>query len=160
MAAIGPATAAALRQRSITPDLLPEEYTAEGVLDAFDRAGPILGQRFLLARADIARKTLAEGLQQRGAQVDEIAAYRTVPVQHGPLPPPADIITFTSSSTVQGYVNCLAGRPPAEVLQDSQVVCIGPITAATARALGLPVTAVAEKFTIGGVLETLREVQR
>lgn len=159
IAAIGPATAAALKQRSITPDLVPEEYTAEGVLAAFDRAGPILGQRFLLARADIARKTLAEGLQQRGAQVDEIAAYRTVPVEHGPLPPPADIVTFTSSSTVQGYVNCLAGRSPAEVLQNSQVVCIGPITAATARELGLPVTAVAEEFTIGGVLETLREVQ-
>jgi len=159
IAAIGPATAAALRQRSITPDLVPAEYTAEGVLDAFDRAGPVSGQRFLLARADIARKTLAEGLQQRGAQVDEIAAYRTMPVQHGPLPPPADIVTFTSSSTVQGYVNCLAGRSPAEILQDSQVICIGPITAATARELGLPVTAVAEKFTIGGVLETLREVQ-
>ena len=167
IAAIGPATAAVLRQRSITPDLVPEEYTAEGILDAFDRAGPdtgpisspISGQRFLLARADIARKTLAEGLQQRGAQVDEIAAYRTVPVQHGPLPPPTDIVTFTSSSTVQGYVNCLAGRSPAEILQDSQVICIGPITAATARELGLPVTAVAEKFTIEGVLETLREVQ-
>lgn len=116
------------------------------------------GQRFLLARADIARKTLAEGLVARGARVDEIPAYRTVPIQNGSLPPAADIITFTSSSTVQGYVNCLGGRVPSDVLRDSRVVCIGPITAATAEALEVPVNAVAETYTIEGMLETLKEV--
>lgn len=160
IAAIGPATTAALQQRSITPNLVPEIYTAEGVLEAFDQFGPVAGQRFLLARADIARKALAQGLIERGALVDEIAAYRTVPVQTGPPPPPADIVTFTSSSTVQGYVNCLAGRSPAEVLADNWVVCIGPITAATAAELGVPVSAVAEKYTIDGILKTLKEVYR
>ncbi len=158
IAAIGPATAAALQQRSITPDLTPEIYTAEGVLEAFDQTEPVVGRRFLLPRADIARKTLAEGLLQRGAQVDEIVAYRTVPLQNGPPPPQADIVTFTSSSTVQGYVNCLGGRSPADVLQNSQVVCIGPITAATAEKLGAPVSAVAKKHTIEGILETLKEI--
>jgi uroporphyrinogen III methyltransferase/synthase len=156
IAAIGPATATALKERSITPDLVPEVYTAEGVLAAFDRHGPVAGQRFLLARADIARKTLAEGLVERGAVVDEIASYRTVPVKKVTRPPAADIVTFTSSSTVQGYVNCLGGRRPAEALQSSQVVCIGPITAATARELGVPVSAVAEEFTIAGLLEVLK----
>ena len=104
------------------------------------------------------RKTLTEGLIARGAQVDEIPAYRTVPVQNGSLPPAADIITFTSSSTVQGYVNCLGGRAPSVVLRDSWVVCIGPITAATAEALEVPVNAVAETYTIEGMLETLKEV--
>jgi uroporphyrinogen III methyltransferase/synthase len=159
IAAIGPATAEALARRSITPDLVPQEYTAEGVLAAFDRLGAVAGQRFLLARADIARQTLADGLAARGALVDEIPAYRTVPLAGGALPPTADIVTFTSSSTVQGYVNCLGGRPPAAVLQDSQVVCIGPITAATAESLGVPVTAVAETYTIEGVLEKLKEVK-
>jgi uroporphyrinogen-III synthase len=159
--AIGPATAAALKQRSIIPDLVPQVYTAEGILAAFDRLGPVAGQRFLLARADIARRALAKGLAARGAQVDEIAAYRTVPVPHGPMPPAVEIVTFTSSSTVQGFVNCLAGRSPAEVLQHSQVVCIGPITAATAQDLGLPVTAVAEEYTIEGLLAALKSlVQR
>jgi uroporphyrinogen III methyltransferase/synthase len=158
VAAIGPATAAALRQRSITPDLVPDEYTAEGVLAAFDRLGPVAGQRFLLARADIARKTLAAGLVERGAVVDEAPAYRTVPVAGGAPPPAAEIVTFTSSSTVQGYVNCLGGRLPAEALRTTQVVCIGPVTAATARELGVPVSAVAEKYTIDGMLEMLEEV--
>lgn len=158
IAAIGPATAAALHQRSIRPDLVPEVYTAEGILEAFDRLGPVAGRRFLLARADIARRALAKGLVARGAHVDEIAAYRTVPLSHGPVPPAADIITFTSSSTVHGFVNCLAGRSPAEVLQRSQVVCIGPITAATAQELGVPVAAVAEEYTIAGLLTALKSL--
>jgi len=155
IAAIGPATAQALVQRSVTPDLVPQVYTAEGVLEAFDRLGPVAGQRFLLARADIARKTLAEGLVERGAQVDEFAAYRTVPVESGVLPA-ADIVTFTSSSTVQGYVNCLGTRSAKQALQDSRVVCIGPITAGTAQDLGVPVAAVAEEYTIEGLLAALK----
>lgn len=156
VAAIGPATAAALQGYSITPDLMPAEYTAEGVLAEFDRLGPVTGQRFLLARADIARATLAEGLRERGAIVSEIPAYRTVPVEGGPTPPPADVVTFTSSSTVQGYVNCLAGVDPAQALKGSRVVCIGPITAKTARQLGVPVAAVAKEYTIDGLLAVLK----
>lgn len=159
IAAIGPATAEALRERKVEPALVPEVYTAEGILAAFDRLGPIAGQRFLLARADIARKTLAEGLAARGASVEEIAAYRTAPVAGGAVPPAADIVTFTSSSTVQGYVNCLGKVAPAAALKDSLVVCIGPITAATAGALGLPVHAVAETYTIEGILQTLSSLE-
>lgn len=157
LAAIGPATAEALRQRSIRPDLVPKIYTAEGILEAFDRLGPVSGQRFLLARADIARKALTEGLRERGALVEELASYHTVPLTGGSLPPAADIITFTSPSTVQGYINCLGGRPPAEFLQRSRVVCIGPITAAMAQELGVPVSAVAEEYTIPGLLQALRQ---
>jgi uroporphyrinogen-III synthase len=157
LAAIGPATAAALQQRSILADLVPEVYTAEGILAAFDQLDSIAGQRFLLARADIARRALAKGLAARGAQVAEIASYRTVPVAGGSLPPAADVVTFTSSSTVQGYVNCLETRSPEEVLQNSRVVCIGPITATTARELGVPVDAVAEEYTIEGLLEVLKK---
>ncbi len=159
VAAIGPATAGALNRRSIRPNLVPELYTAEGVLAAFGELGSVEGQRFLLARSDLARPTLAEGLAQQGAVVDEIPTYRTVPVESGPFPPAADIVTFTSSSTVQGYVNCLGGRLPAAALQNSRVVCIGPITAATAKELGLPVYATARKYTIEGMLETLEEIQ-
>lgn len=159
VAAIGPATAAALLDRSIQADLIPEVYTAEGVLDAFDDLGSVAGQRFLLARADIARKTLAVGLRARGALVDEFAAYRTVPIEGSQPPPPADIVTFTSSSTVQGYVNSLnlgSGQDVAEAFRATQVVCIGPITAATAEKLGVPVHAVAEEYTIEGLIEALK----
>ncbi len=155
IAVIGPATAAAMRRRSLIPDLLPEVYTAEGVLEAFDRLGSLAGRRFLLARADIARQALTDGLRQRGALVDEIASYRTVPVSGSGLPPAAEIVTFTSSSTVQGYVNCLGGRNAAEFLRHSRVVCIGPITAATAAELGVPVSAIAQEYTIPGLLKAL-----
>ncbi|MEM7345123.1 MAG: uroporphyrinogen-III C-methyltransferase [Chloroflexota bacterium] len=155
IAAIGPATATALQRHSITPDLVPAVYTAEGVLAAFDALGKVDGQRFLLPRADIARKTLVEGLTKRGAIVDEISAYRTVPVLGVHRPPAADIVTFTSPSTVQGYVNCLQGRPPKDALKAVSVVCIGPITAAKAADLGIPVQAVAETYTIEGLTQTL-----
>jgi uroporphyrinogen III methyltransferase/synthase len=157
IAAIGPATAEALWQRSIKPDLIPQHYTAEGILEAFDRLGVLAGQRFLLARADIARKALTDGLRERGVLVDEVASYHTVPLTNGPLPPAADIVTFTSSSTVQGYVNCLGGRSPAEFLQHSWVVCIGPVTAATAKEQGVPVHSIAAEYTIKGLLAALQQ---
>jgi uroporphyrinogen III methyltransferase/synthase len=160
IAAIGPATSAALQEYSISPNLMPDVYTAEGVLAAFDKLGSVAGQRFLLARADIARKALANGLRERGAVVDEIPAYQTVPVKEGMPPADIDIVTFTSSSTVEGYVNCLGTRQPAEALAGSRVVCIGPITAATARELGVPVDGVAQKYTIEGMLELLVELGR
>jgi uroporphyrinogen III methyltransferase/synthase len=160
IATIGPATSAALQEYSITPDIMPDVYTAEGVLAAFDKLGSVAGQKFLLARADIARKALANGLRERGAVVDEIPAYRTVPVKEGTPPVDIDIVTFTSSSTVEGYVNCLGTRQPAEALADSRVVCIGPITATTARELGVPVDGVAQKYTIDGMLELLVELGR
>jgi uroporphyrinogen III methyltransferase/synthase len=156
VAAIGPATATALKKRGIKADLIPDVYTAEGILAAL---GSVAGQRFLLPRADIARKALAEGLAAQGAMVEEIPSYRTVPLKTGTPPPPADIVTFTSSSTVQGYVNCLPGLSPAEALRHSRVVCIGPITAATAEALGVPVTAVAAEYTIPGLLATVKGLQ-
>ncbi len=164
IAAIGPATAAALKQRLIVPDLLPDVYTAEGLLTAFDQIPSITGQRFLLPRADIARKTLPRGLQERGVMVDDLSVYRTVPLEKTapqekvPFPPAVDMITFTSASTVQGYVNCLAGRNPIDVLgtNTTQVVCIGPITAAKAKQLGVPVHITAKKFTIDGLLDSLK----
>ena len=81
-----------------------------------------------------------------------------MPIEGGRTPPAADIVTFTSSSTVQGYVNCLAGRAPAEALADTHVVCIGPITAATAKALDLPVTIVAEEYTLEGLVTALKKI--
>ncbi len=153
LAAIGPKTAAALRQRGAFVHLMPDEYRAEGILELI---GTVQGQRILLPRADIARRELADGLRTRGAFVDEVTAYRTVPVK----PPAAafedlrqgvDVITFTSSSTVRGFVALTAGTGYGDPL----VVCIGPVTADTARGSGLHVDAVAEKYTADGLVEAL-----
>jgi len=147
VAAIGPATATTLRARGVEPDLVPAEYLAEAILEAL---GEVRGLRFLLPRADIAREALVDGLEHRGAVVHEIAAYRTteLSVRRADLGP-VDAVTFSSSSTVRGF---LAGGP---VPDGAKVVCIGPITAQTAREHGLDVAAVAEHYTEDGLIAAL-----
>jgi uroporphyrinogen-III synthase len=122
VAAIGPATAAALANYGVTADLVPDEYIAESVAaalknDALQRGDSLEGKRILLPRAAEARKILVTELQQAGALVDEVAAYSTIPVasddeqghaiwhllQNGQI----DIITFTSSSTVRNFMQWL-----------------------------------------------------
>src|SRR5207244_2091042 len=124
------------------------------------------GKRILLPRADIARAALAVGLRAMGAMVDVLAAYRTVP---GPgarelasvlRARTLDAITFTSSSTVRYMLDGLeqAGISRAEarrLLNELAVVCIGPITAATATEQGLRVDAVAQEYTADGVVAAL-----
>ncbi len=154
VAAIGPVTAQALQQRGVEPALVPGEYVAEAILGAL---GEVRGLRFLLPRADIAREALAAGLKERGALVTEVAAYRTVgAVGPGGVPPDlsgADAVTFTSSSTVRHFLasGAAVGR--------AKVVCIGPVTAATARELGLTVDAMAEEYTEDGLIRALDGVR-
>lgn len=156
--AIGPATAAALTERGIHVDFMPARFVAESILDTI---GHVAGKRILLPRADIARETLADGLRERGALVDEIAAYRTVPAQLPPdlrdrvLGEEIDIATFTSSSTVRNFMQTLSGLDPTEVLKGTRIACIGPITAQTAQELGLRVDIVATEHTIEGLVKAI-----
>ena len=161
VAAIGPATAHALGDAGVSVDLTPDEYVAEGILEGL---GMVAGQRLLLARADIARRSLADGLRLRGAEVEEVAAYRTVaePVapdllRHVLLEDRVDAITFTSSSTVRGLLDGLnaMGRDPRVTLDGVALAAIGPITAATLREHGLTPAFVAEEYTIPGLTSAL-----
>ena len=152
IAAIGPATARALEQHQVKANLIPEEYVAEAIVESI---GDVAGQHVLLPRAEIARQALALELQQRGAIVDEIAAYRTVPATPDPaglaeLKRGVDAIAFTSSSTVRNLV-ALAG----DMTGEAAIVCIGPITADTARELGLRVDVVATDYTMDGLVAAL-----
>jgi uroporphyrinogen-III synthase len=156
VAAIGPATAAALRRRGVQVRLVPAEYRAEAILDEI---GDVTGQSILLPRADIARPALADGLRAKGARVDEAPAYRTVPATPAraafdALRAGVDVITFTSSSTVRNFVAQTAGSSYGDPL----VACIGPVTAATARDLGLRVDVVAKEYTIEGLLNALEDL--
>jgi uroporphyrinogen-III synthase len=154
IAAIGPITAESLRQRGVPVHLMPDEYRAEAILGVI---GDVAGQRILLPRADIARPALANGLRAMGALVEDVAAYRTV---KGTPPPAAfdalcvgvDVVTFTSSSTVRNFVLLTNGLDYGRPL----IACIGPVTAATALEVGLPVDVVAEAYTIDGLLEALK----
>jgi uroporphyrinogen-III synthase len=163
--AIGPATAEALAEHGLAPGFVPTTYVAEAILAEI---GDVAGQRILLPRADIAREALAVGLRAKGAIVDEVAAYRTIPgggarTLAGLLRAHAvDAITFTSSSTVRYTLEGLQvagmGRPEARTLLEGvTVVCIGPVTAATAREAGLHVDAIARTYTTEGLVEALVE---
>ncbi len=153
VAAIGPGTAEVLRAANVVADLVPERFVAEGLLEVFPSpASP--GDRVLLARAEVARDVLPDGLAERGWQVDVVDAYRTVVAQPDPADVveamAADAITFTSSSTVERYVEVTGANrvPPV-------VVCIGPVTAATARRLGIEVTVEAAEHSIPGLVAAL-----
>jgi uroporphyrinogen III methyltransferase/synthase len=157
IAAIGPGTAAALADRHLIADLVPPRFVAESLLEAFPPPPPGSGAAVLLARAAVARDVLPEGLAAAGWDVEVAEAYRTVRAD----PPPsaldaaagADAICFTSSSTVTNYLE-IAGRDHVPRV----VVCIGPVTAATARAAGLTVTAEAPVHTIEGLVDTVVDV--
>jgi uroporphyrinogen III methyltransferase/synthase len=153
VAAIGSGTAAALAGWHVAADLVPTEFVAESLLAAFPAPGPG-GGLILLPRAEVARDALPDGLRAAGWAVDVVAAYRTVPVE---VPPAlrdaardADAITFASSGTVKAYLDS-AGRDAVPGF----VVCIGPVTAATARAAGLRVDAEAAEHTLDGLVEAL-----
>jgi uroporphyrinogen III methyltransferase/synthase len=156
VAAIGPGTAHALSTRGVRPDLIPERFVAESLLEAFPPPSTP-GARVLLARAEVARDILPEGLGARGYEVDVLPVYRTQPA----TPDPAllariiegrfDAVTFTSSSTVDNFCAQVDPRPePFPV-----VVSIGPVTSATAIAHGLRVDAEAEPHTIDGLVATV-----
>jgi uroporphyrinogen-III synthase len=158
IAAIGPATAEALRRRGIEADLVPQRYVAEAILEAL---GDVSGLKILLPRSEIARRTLVDGLKARGAIVEEIAAYRTRSRSSPGATDSgeeslaaADAITFTSSSTVRGFVE---SRP---MPRGAKIVCIGPITAKTAAEYGLRVDAVAERYTEDGLISALLDLFR
>jgi uroporphyrinogen III methyltransferase/synthase len=157
IAAMGPGTAEALAAWRIIPDLVPERAIAEGMLEAFpDPPGP--DSRVLLPRAAAGRDALPVGLVAAGWQVDAVEAYRTVPVPMNDADRAAvagaDAVCFASASAVKGLLDA-AGGP--EVVP-AVVVCIGPSTAAAATAAGLPVTAVAERHTIPGLVDALLAV--
>ncbi|HEX6122387.1 MAG TPA: uroporphyrinogen-III synthase [Ktedonobacterales bacterium] len=165
VAAIGPATARALVEVGVPPDLVPSEYVAEALGEAL---GNVAGQRILLPRADIAREALARELEVRGAEVSEIAAYRTVPrpipaevlvglLDEASAPERADALTFTSSSTVRALVESLraAGHEPARTLASVALAAIGPITAGSLREYGLEPALVAEEYSVPGLVRAL-----
>ena len=152
VAAIGPGTAAALAERNVVADLVPERYVAESLLEAMPD-GP---GRVLIPRAETARDVLPEGLAAAGWDVDVVPAYRTV----APPPDPdaaalladAEAITFTSSSTVTNFVDSYGADAVPEV-----VATIGPVTTATARSRGLEVAVEATEHTVDGLIAALED---
>lgn len=156
--AIGPATAERLASRGVRADLVPERFVAEGILESLSGI-PLEGVRTLVARAQGSRPELVDGLRARGAAVDEVELYASVPQPADPAAIAAAVgaghLTFTASSTVRSFM-ALMGPAEREALRGGpRVVSIGPITSETARAEGLEVHAEAAEFTIPGLVEAL-----
>lgn len=159
IAAIGPATAQRVRDFHLAVDLQPDDFVAEGIIAAFEELGSVENQRFLLARAEQARDVLPKELTRLGAIVDEAVAYRTVPetedVSGGIARfrnEGADMITFTSSSTVENFLALNLPLPP-----NLKTASIGPITSKTMRDRGLRVDVEAKQYDIPGLTTAIRE---
>jgi uroporphyrinogen III methyltransferase / synthase len=162
IACVGESTADRVRAFGISPELVPGgEQSSLGLLDDFPPYDSIFDpvNRVLLPRADIATETLAEGLRERGWEIEDVTAYRTVRA----APPPAatremiktggfDAVCFTSSSTVRNLVG-IAGKPHARTI----IACIGPKTAETAAEFGLRVDVQPDTAAIGPLVDALAE---
>jgi uroporphyrinogen III methyltransferase/synthase len=154
VAAIGPGTAASLREHGVIADIVPEESIAEALVEALAEV-EVEGRPVLVARAAEARDVLPDALRERGAEVDVVALYETVAEQPSDesieAAQEAEYVTFTSSSTVRNFVHAVGDRFPRE----ARVISIGPVTSAAAREAGLEVHAEAERHDIDGLVAAL-----
>lgn len=161
IAVIGSGTEAALARFGITQVAVPESFCAEGLAALIaDRIVP--GERVLLARAETARDVLVRVLEERGAEVDDVAAYATrkaagcsEALDAALRDNAVDAVTFTSSSTVLNFVECLRGQTSR--IAGAALYSIGPITTQTMRDAGLEPRGQAHTYTIDGLVETMRE---
>ncbi len=157
IAAIGPGTATALAEHGILADVVAQRAVAEGLLQALDRLEPPV-RRALIARALKGRELLPEQLRARGAEVELLALYETVPE---PVPAEvlrealqADYITFTSASTVRFFLESLDGRV-SSLSPHTRLVSIGPITTEALRDHGLQPQVEAASHDVEGLLAAL-----
>jgi uroporphyrinogen-III synthase len=148
-AAVGPATAGALRELGLEPAFVPERFAAGEIADGLE---PLVGARVLLPQSEIAEPLLADELRRRGATVDVVDAYRTAPRR----PTKKELAALTDADAI-----LLASGSAARSLAqhhgagDALVVCIGPTTERAARASGLNVGLVAEEATGLGMIQAL-----
>ena len=169
VAAVGPATADALRERGIMPETVQGAFQQEGIVDTF--GGELrAGQQVLFPRGDLARDWLPRKLEEMGLQVTGIQIYETVLsgeddaellklLEEGGI----HAVTFTSSSTVTNLLEVLkrmGAENPAELLSKAEAACIGPLTAETARKAGLHISIMAKEATMEGLVQALCEWNR
>ncbi|MDQ2943328.1 MAG: uroporphyrinogen-III synthase [Candidatus Dormibacteraeota bacterium] len=163
LCAIGQETAESLERHGLRPEMITSEYTAEGLAKALE-GWEMDGKRVLVPRAEVARDALPSLLANRGAEVEILPVYRAT------CPPETadallrlfnnegvDVITFTSSSTVYNFVRAFPEDRLPAVLGDAEIACMGPVTADSARKLGLTVAIVAREYTTHGLVQAIAE---
>ncbi len=165
ISAVGPKTSEALNERGLLVETIPIQYQAEHLLDQMmDKLKP--GQKALLPRADIARKFLPEKLREVGINVTEVDVYETVITDEGASEiiealknHEIHIVTFTSSSTVHNLMTILKQHHliPFDLLEKTQIACIGPVTAKTVEEYGFTVSHISKEATIESLLEAIQD---
>jgi len=162
-ASIGPATQKALQELGMTADLVPETYQAEGLLEVFEKIG-ISGKKFLLLRAKGARPILKERLVEEGGHVVEFSIYETMFDENGMNALAfflqnniVDVVTFTSSSTVQAFLKLLQENHLLLSKKNLVLASIGPVTTHTLLHGGLWVDVEAKVSTTKGLADALIE---
>jgi len=162
---VGTATADKLASYGIKVDLVPAEFTADAVVEALARQGPLDGARVLLPRADIGREVIAAELRKAGAIITDVIAYRTVindvqregePDVYGMLlNQKIDVVTFTSASAVRSFVQVYGAEQSADLLRNTAVAVIGPVTGEAAEQLGIPVSIRPATYTIPALVDAI-----
>ena len=158
LAAIGTATATALRERGVIADLVSRESVSQSLIDGLQEQG-VEGKTILLPGAEVRPERLKRGLEKLGAVVHEVILYRTVLPSGASgrlaeaLESGVDVITFTSSSTVTNLMALLDGD--VYRIEGVGIACIGPVTAETARKEGLDVDILAEDSTAAGLVNAI-----
>ncbi len=164
IAAVGPATAAKLKELHLKVDLMPDEFVTRKIISAFTGFESIENLRFLLVRAEVANRELPQALEEKGAIVDDIACYKTIPETEDRtgaaaalLERGANWITFTSSSTVENFHARFDLPKLVEKFLGTKLASIGPETSKTIISLGLKPAVQAKEHTVAGLVRALRE---
>ena len=163
--AVGAAAADHLRAVGIKADVALPEFRSENVVETLRAGGDLDGRQVLLPRAAGVRDVLAAELRKAGAEVTEVASYRSVPIipeQPGEpdvykmlLERQVEIMTFTGPTTVRDFVRTHGAEAVADLLKNVVVACIGPVTAQAAEGQGIHPTIVAEEYTIPGLVAAI-----
>jgi uroporphyrinogen III methyltransferase/synthase len=159
IACIGPGTAERVKAYHLAVDLMPDKFVAEGLIEKFKKDEAMEHLKVLWVRAEEAREVIASGLTKMGAIVDEALAYRTVPEREDNqsaiarmTEEGADIITFTSSSTVECFFAL-----GLELPQGIKIASIGPVTSDTIKKRGLKVDIEAKEHSIPGLVKAIEQ---
>ena len=157
VASVGSATAQKLAQIGLTIDFIPDEFTGEQLVLGL---GDVADKHVLLPRAKIGRPEIVNLLEERGALVDDIPLYDTVTAVPTPdmlaeLDKGIDAITFTSPSSVRNFLKIAKDVQRFENVKHLPIYCIGPVTAEEVEKNGLVVTAVADPYTIDGLINAM-----
>ena len=142
---------------------MPKEFIAEAILKGFEKM-PVKGKRILLARAKKARDVLPKGLRKMGAEIDVVEVYRTVRPKGGLkrlrqrlTKEKIDVITFTSSSTVDHFAELLKKEDLKKLLRGIAIACIGPVTTRTAKRWGINVQIQPRQYTIPALTQAIAD---